>query len=76
SSARSHFPRGVPHSCGGGDGDQALHDVDAEVAAVLFHKGRIEGSITFWTLAQGTSVDTAVEFATKQLARIDAASEE
>jgi hypothetical protein len=73
STARFHFPRGVPHSCGGGDGDQALHEVNAEVTAVLFHKGRIEGSITFWTLAQGTSVDTAVEFATKQLARIDAA---
>ena len=76
STARFYFPRGVPHSCGGGDGDQALHDVDAEVAAVVFHKGRIEGSITFWTLAQGTSVDAAVEFARKQLARIDAASEE
>ena len=76
STARFHFPRGVPHSCGGGNGDQALHDVDAEVAAVLFRKGRIEGSITFWTLSQGTSVDTAVECARELLARIDAASEE
>ena len=73
SAARSYFPRGVPHSCGGGDGDQALHDVDAEVTAVLFRKGRIEGSITFWTLSRGTSVDMAVECAREQLARIDAA---
>lgn len=73
SAGRFHFPRGVPYSCGGGDGDQALHDVDAEVTAVLFRKGRIEGSITFWTLSRGTSVDMAVECAREQLARIDAA---
>ncbi|KPK21660.1 MAG: hypothetical protein AMJ76_02050, partial [Dehalococcoidia bacterium SM23_28_1] len=43
--ARSYFPRGVPHSCGGEDAAEVLSDVDAEVTAVLFHRGRIEGSI-------------------------------
>jgi hypothetical protein len=73
SHALSYFPRSVPDSCVRKDGARVLHDVNAEVALVLFHKGRIEGSITFWTLSQGTAVDTAVELARTQLARIDAA---
>jgi hypothetical protein len=73
SHALSYFPRSVPDSCVRKDGLRVLHDVNAEVALVLFHKGRIEGSITFWTLSRGTAVDTAVELARKQLARIDAA---
>ena len=72
SAARSYFPRGVPDSCGG-TGVGMAPDVNAEVGAVLFYKGRIEGAITVWTLAQGTSVDAAAEYARKQLARIDAA---
>ena len=76
SAASSYFPRGVPHSCGGEDAAEVLRDVDAEVAAVLFHKGRIEGAITFWSPSRGTSVDAAAQFATKQLARIDASVRE
>jgi len=53
-----------------------LSDVDAEVTAVLFHTGRIEGSITFWTPSRETSVDAAAQFAGKQLARIDASVRE
>jgi len=75
SAALSYFPRGVPDSCVSKDGARTLQDVNAEVALVLFHKGRIEGSITFWTLSRGTSVDTTVELARKQLVRIDAALE-
>jgi hypothetical protein len=69
--ATSHFPRGVPDSCGG-TGVGTAPDVNAEVGAVLFYRGGIEGAVTVWTLSQGTSVDTAVELARKQLARIDA----
>ena len=76
SAALSYFPRSVPDSCVRKDGVRLLHDVNAEVALVLFHKGRIEGSITLWTLSRGTSVDTAVELARKQLARMDAALRE
>lgn len=72
SAARSYFPRGVPDSCGGREAVGVTGGVNAEVAAVLFYRGRIEGAITVWTLSRGTSVDTAVELARKQLARIDA----
>jgi hypothetical protein len=73
--ASSHFPRGVPDSCGG-QSVGAASDVNAEVGAVLFYRGRIEGAVTVWTLSQGTSVDTAVDLARQQLARIDAAVRE
>jgi hypothetical protein len=74
--ATSYFPRGVPDSCLTQDGAQVVGDVNAEVGAVLFYRGRIEGAVTVWTLSQGTSVDTAVDLARKQLARIDAAVRE